>query len=64
MRVDRKGHFKLRTRLRKSGRSGRNHGRKLVLQSVRLSGNARTLRLKAVASGIGSSNTVKVRVRR
>ncbi len=63
VRVDRKGNFKLRTRLHKSGRSGRSHGRKLVLQSVRLSSSSR-LTLKAVAPGVGSSNTVKVRVRR
>jgi parallel beta helix pectate lyase-like protein len=64
VRVDSKGHFKVRTRLRKSSRSGNNNRRKLVLQAVKLSGNSRTLKLKAVASGIGSSNTVKVRVRR
>ena len=63
VRVDRNGTLQAAHASAQVERSGRNHGRKLALQSVRLANQRACSTLQAVARGVGSSNTVKVRVR-
>jgi len=59
-RVNRNGRFKLRVKLRSR------HGskRRLAVRKVRLSRRTRALRMRATATSVGRSNTVRVRVRR
>jgi parallel beta-helix repeat protein len=68
IRVRRSGHFAGKSRLRRAGAgahsSRRAADRRLVLQGVGLSGVTRTLQLRASASGVGHSRTVKVRILR
>jgi hypothetical protein len=63
-RVNRRGRFKLRVRLR--SRRGAKHSRrgsKLTVRKVGLSRHTRALRMRATATRLGQSNTVRVRVR-
>jgi hypothetical protein len=62
-RVRRDGRFRTRVRLRKSRAHGARRGGKLILRKVRLSSATHALSLRASGSGVGSSNTVRVRVR-
>jgi hypothetical protein len=62
-RVNGNGRFKLRVRLR-SGPKRLHRRSGLSVRTVRLARRTRALRMRATATRIGSSNTVRVRVRR
>jgi hypothetical protein len=64
-RVGRNGRFKLHVRLRSGHGSKRSRrGSRLAIRKVRLSRHTHALRMRATATHLGGSNTVRLRVRR
>jgi hypothetical protein len=63
-RLNRDGRFKLRVRLRSRHGSKRSLGHsRLAVRKLRLSRHTRALRMRATATHVGRSNTVRVRLR-